>query len=237
MRLCDARILFVDDEPLLLEIFARWLAGDEPKRISTAADGVEALEMLTDNEYDLVITDVNMPRMTGVELVRHKGEWKKQAPSIVFVSGFGNVDEREMYGLGVQAFLSKPTARETFIATAERALADRWELWQTQSEAPPRHSLLLQARDFSDSADENGIVLGLGGFNAPYARTAALGKVNFDCHISARDLRLTGQGYVRWISQAEGRIGIELAFLEEGCRAAIFEEMNRNASQAFIPSR
>ena len=58
MRLCDANILYVDDEPLLLEIFGYWLTGARSKGIDTAVDGVEAMKMLAKNDYDLVITDV-----------------------------------------------------------------------------------------------------------------------------------------------------------------------------------
>lgn len=236
MKLSDARILFVDDEPVLLEIFSQWLAGNNPHRITTAADGLEALERLKESSYDLVITDVNMPRMNGISLVRHMGELRKKAPSIVFVSGFGNVDEREMFGLGVQAFLPKPTARDILIAVAERALADRSELWQTPFESPPRHSLEFEAVDFSNSAHASRIAMGQGGFSAPYARMAALGKINFDCSLSGMDTRFAGQGHVRWISPAEKRIGIELTYLEEGCREAVFKEMSKESSRGFIPS-
>jgi hypothetical protein len=120
---------------------------------------------------------------------------------------------------------------------AERAVADRTELWRVPLEESPRHSLHLDAVDFSDTAPNTGIAVGRGGFSAPYARTAALGKVNFDCYLPARDTRLSGQGYVRWISPAEGRIGVEFAHLEDNCRTAVLEEMNKQHSQAFIPCR
>ena len=237
MKLCDAKILFVDDEPLLLKIFGQWLAGATPSRISTASDGLEALKLLAENDYDLVITDVNMPRMDGITLVRHVSEWRKRAPSIVFLSGFGNVDEREMYGLGVQSFLSKPMSRDEFIAAAERAVADRTELWKKPWQMPPRHSLCIEALDFSESSVPHGVVVGCGGFSAPYSRAVALGKVNFECLLTTSGVRLAGQAYVRWASQVEGRIGVEFAYLEEACREPILDEINRNDPQAFIPSR
>ena len=236
MKLCDAKILYVDDEPLLLEIFCQWLTAGSPHQISTAADGQEALEMLGDGIYDLVITDVNMPRMNGITLVRSMARLEKRLPSIVFVSGFGNVDEREMYGLGVQAFLSKPTVRETMVETVEHALADRCELWRRPLEMPVRQTLQLEASDFSESALTSGISLGSGGFSVHYARPVAPGKVSFHCHLSDTSTRFTGQGYVRWISKAEETIGIELAYLEESCRTTVLNEMSRKNPQAFIPS-
>jgi len=236
MRLCDARILFVDDEPSLLEIFSLWLVGDDVHLISTAADGQEALELVDVNQYDLLITDVNMPRMNGITLVRRIAAMGRATPGIVFVSGFGDVNEREMYGLGVQAFLAKPLEREMLLSVVVRALAERSELWRTRMETTPRHSLSIDAVDFSMSAADGGIALGQGGFSAPYLSPVAHGKVSFECLVSASGFRFSGEGYVRWRSKTEGTIGVEFAYLEEGCRAAVVAEMGKWNSRAFIPS-
>ena len=237
MNVPSAKILYVDDEPLLLEIFSRWLSAEMKQHVTTAHDGVEALTILASDQFDVLITDVNMPRMNGIELVRSLAELKRKMPSIVFVSGFGNVDEREMYGLGVEAFLSKPTARETLMGAVRRALADRSELWHTPLEAPPRHSLVLEAPDFADTALEGGMAVGRGGFSAPCLVPAAPGKVNFDCYLTARGIRLTGQGYVQWVSKQEKTIGLELAYLDENCRAMMVEQMKKGNSRSYIPSR
>jgi CheY-like chemotaxis protein len=237
MRLQDARILFVDDEPFLLDIFSLWITGAKRDLISTAADGLQALEMMAENEYDLLVTDVNMPRLNGVDLVRRMAGVGILPPSIVFVSGFGGVDEREMYGLGVEAFLEKPVLRQTLLETMEHALAARGDLWATPLESPPRHSVSIEAVDFRDSALNGGIALGRGGFSAPYPNPVAQGKISFDCHLSALDLRFSGEGYVRWRSKVEGTIGVEFAYLNESCRGAIVEEINRSCLRAFIPAQ
>lgn len=236
MKLCDARILFVDDEPILLEIFAAWASGETSHRITTAADGQEALEKLATNDYDLLITDVNMPRVNGPELVRRMAVMGKTPPSIVFVSGFGDINEREMYGLGVEAFLSKPVRRDTLLTAIEQALAERSDLWQKPMDIPPRHSLSIKALDFFDSANGGHMALGRGGFSAPYSSPVALGKVNFDCQISVAGLRLTGQGYLRWKSKIDSTIGIEIAYIDESCRSVVVDEINKTRPIAFIPS-
>jgi CheY-like chemotaxis protein len=236
MKLCDARILFVDDEPSLLEIFSLWLAGESPHRIDTAADGQAALDLLALHEYDLLITDVNMPRINGIMLVRRLAEVSKTIPSIMFVSGYGDVDQREMYGLGVEAFLAKPITRETLLGFVERALTDRSELWRTPFEMAPRHALEIEAVDFSDSTAQGCLALGQGGFSAPYAAPVALGKVSFACHLSARDERFSGEGYVRWRSKDEGTIGVEFAYLEPQSRLTILTELAKKDCRAFIPA-
>lgn len=237
MKLSDARILFVDDEQALLQIFAEWVAGETSHRITTAFDGQDALEKLAASDYDLLITDVNMPRVNGPELVRRMAAMGKSAPGIVFVSGFGDVSEREMYGLGVEAFLAKPVRRDVMLSTIERALAERSELWQKPLDSPPRHTLTMQALDFAESAAGGFIALGRGGFSAAYTHPVATGKVTFDCQVSGPGVRLRGEGYLRWKSKSEGTIGIEIAYLEEGCRDWIVERINQKRPAAFIPSR
>jgi CheY-like chemotaxis protein len=237
MRLDDAKILFVDDEPLLLEIFSKWLAEDESDRISTAPDGQVALAMIAQNTYDLLITDVNMPRLNGVELVRSIATMGRTLPGIIFVSGFGNVNEREMYGLGVEAFLAKPVTRDALIATAERALAQRSLLWQSPMDTPPRQTLSIEAADICEDALSGGIAVGRGGFSAPYSSPVGAGRVSFDCFLSARETRIVGEGYVRWRAKAEGTIGVEFAYLHESCRAAIAAEIAKANPRAFIPAR
>lgn len=235
MKLSDARILFVDDEQALLQIFAEWVAGADSHRIATAFDGQDALEKLAVNDFDLLITDVNMPRVNGPELVRRMAAIGKSTPGIVFVSGFGEISEREMYGLGVEAFLSKPVRRDTLIQTIERALADRSELWQKPLDSPPRHTLSIHAQDFAQSMAGGCIALGRGGFSVGYAHPVATGKVTFDCHLSGPGLRMRGEGYVRWKSKSEGTIGIEIAYLEDDCRLGIVQRIQQTRPSAFIP--
>jgi len=238
MRSEEAKILFVDDEPILLEICSQWLSGVGTRHVvSTAADGQEALEMMAENAYDLLITDVNMPRMNGVTLVRQIAQLGKTLPSIIFVSGFGDVDEREMYGMGVETFLAKPVIREVLTGAVERALALRSSLWRTRPEGAPRQSVVIQANDLCDNTLTGGVALGRGGFSAHCASLLGLGRVSFECHLSERDWRISGEGYVRWRSRAEGMVGIEFSYLDESCRAAMIEEIDRRHPQAFIPAR
>ena len=237
MKLCDARILFVDDEPSLLEIFAEWFAGESPVQITTAADGQEALEKIESGDYDLLITDVNMPRVNGPEFMRRIAASGKTLPGIVFVSGFGNIDLRELHGLGVEAFLAKPVLRDTLLDVVGRALSERAELWLRHFDTAPRHSVSIKVLDFSDHTAGGHLALGRGGFSVCYASPVAPGKVFFDCELTGPGLRLSGEGYLRWKSKTEGLIGIEIAYLDASCRSAVIEEIDRRRPTAFIPCR
>jgi CheY-like chemotaxis protein len=65
-----AKILVVEDEPTNLRMLTDIL-NDEGYEIVGARDGLEALELLAQSRFDLVLSDVNMPRMDGVALARH----------------------------------------------------------------------------------------------------------------------------------------------------------------------
>jgi CheY-like chemotaxis protein len=229
----EARILIVDDEPVLLEIFSVWLEAEGCTKISTAADGQEALATLKSEVFDLLVTDISMPRMDGIALVRSLRELDHPIPSIIFVSGFSLVDVRNMYDNGVEAFLEKPLRREDLIDAIRRSLADRVSLWQTAMEIEPKQSITIHAQDMGEGMDS--IYLGRGGFSAPYGGQLSLGKVSFECVFGSRQPSLTGQGYVRWRAPNEGTIGIEFAFLEEPGRTSVIEAIAATHPRSFIP--
>jgi CheY-like chemotaxis protein len=230
-----ANILLVDDEPMLLEIFAHWLTSEGPYHVVIAFDGQAAFEMLQQEDFDLLITDMRMPRMNGVELVRCLATLNKRLPNIVFVSGFGHVDEREMYGLGVEKFLAKPVSREELVTSVEQALAQRAVLWKTRLESNPTQSIVVHATALGNEAASNRLVLGRGGFSARHPDPISLGKVAFTCHLAEPGRTITGEGWVRWRAKAEGRIGIELAYLEADSREHMIGEIESANPRAYIP--
>ncbi|HWG55322.1 MAG TPA: PAS domain-containing protein [Gaiellaceae bacterium] len=101
------RVLLVEDEEIVRDLVAKMLRHDGYD-VSEVASAREAVEAGRDGRYDLLITDVVMPEMTGPELVRALGE---KAPPVLFTSGYTGED-RLRHGLedGV-AFLQKPFTR------------------------------------------------------------------------------------------------------------------------------
>ena len=111
-----ANILVVDDEPDLIFLLRLMLETDG-HRVVTAGDGVEALELVRSRDFDLIVTDLMMPRMTGQELI---GEIRRMASKmrtpIVVVSAV------PAPGLPVEATLLKPFRREELLAAVHRLL-------------------------------------------------------------------------------------------------------------------
>ncbi|HSW28205.1 MAG TPA: response regulator [Longimicrobiales bacterium] len=116
-----AHILIVDDEAsdrlLLQRILERH--GHE---VCTAADGVEALLNLRTQASDLVITDLQLPDIHGLELISLLRD-QSPRPIIVVVSGTGPDQLAIAKALGAQLTLNKPVYAEQLMAMVEQALA------------------------------------------------------------------------------------------------------------------
>src|SRR6202035_1339718 len=129
MHLKDATILLVDDEPDLRTIIAEWFRR-EGSRVLVAEDGSEALDIIQANQVDVVVSDVRMPVMDGITLLK-KVKASGYKSSVMFLSGFTDVIQpRESYDLGIEAVMSKPVERRRLISAVTRILAERDDLWR-----------------------------------------------------------------------------------------------------------
>ena len=105
-------ILIVDDSETSRMIIRKCLSmtGDEDSTFLDAEDGIRALSTLSDTRVDLVVTDLNMPRMDGITLLRklRKGEKTRDLP-VVVISSMGNDHlDHELRELSVSAIVRKP---------------------------------------------------------------------------------------------------------------------------------
>src|ERR1700681_4001660 len=108
----NARILVVDDEPdleaLILQKFRRQI-GDGALSFLFACDGVEALAQLKANDdIDLIVSDINMPRMDGLSLLQKLQESEERVSAII-VSAYGDMPNiRTAMNRGAFDFVTKP---------------------------------------------------------------------------------------------------------------------------------
>jgi len=106
-KIQELTLLFVEDEDDLVEIISDTLHKLEAKFL-TAKNGQEALNVLKDNKIDVVITDINMPIMNGLEMI---GKMKELYPSlpIIIMSAHTEIEFMEKAKeLGVKDYLVKP---------------------------------------------------------------------------------------------------------------------------------
>ena len=119
-----ARILIVEDEINLARTLAKIL-GRRGHAVSSAPDGVEALRQLDADHFDLVVTDLKMPGMDGMELLKNVHERGYDLPAIV-LTGYGTVQSAvEAMKLGAIDYLIKPCNPEELLLIVERQLEHR----------------------------------------------------------------------------------------------------------------
>jgi response regulator RpfG family c-di-GMP phosphodiesterase len=117
----SARILVVDDERVIREILAEFLAL-EGFSVHTVEDGEKALTELRLRPYDLLITDLKMPRLSGLQLLE-RVEQERLGVLTVLMTGFGTVETAiEAMKKGAYDYLLKPFKVEEVIHVVERAL-------------------------------------------------------------------------------------------------------------------
>ncbi|RWX50090.1 Response regulator receiver domain-containing protein, partial [Candidatus Electrothrix marina] len=116
------QVVIVDDEPdLLLSIRAGFERNDR-FQLMTAANGMEALDILDNNVVDLVVTDLRMPKMDGVELLAAMSQSFPEVPSIV-MTAFGTSSlEQQLKKAGTLNLLEKPLDIETLEQAIYNAL-------------------------------------------------------------------------------------------------------------------
>ncbi|MEO9966549.1 MAG: response regulator [Reichenbachiella sp.] len=114
-------ILYVDDEPVNLRIFQHAFKRDY--NVFTALNGFDALEILNDKKVDLIITDQQMPRMSGVDLL---AKIVPKHPSIVrmIMTGFSDIGAiiRAVNEFGLDKYLVKPWDRDQLKVEFDKAL-------------------------------------------------------------------------------------------------------------------
>jgi HD-like signal output (HDOD) protein/ActR/RegA family two-component response regulator len=114
------RILFVEDEPLLRELYVMMLQGERDLwDIATAGNGREALQLMDQSDFDVVVSDLNMPEMDGIELLsairtRHPGT------SRIILSGLQDQQEVARSLGATHQFLAKPFEVRALRATLAR---------------------------------------------------------------------------------------------------------------------
>ena len=110
-----ARVLLVDDDRSLLDVLSLAFgeAGHEPR---IAADGLAALESIRAAPPELVVADVNMPRLDGFSLCRRLRESGDRTPIILLTSRDGEIDEALGLELGADDYVTKPFAMRVLLA-------------------------------------------------------------------------------------------------------------------------
>lgn len=120
-----ARVLVVDDSPTMRQLIVFALNRLPGLQVDEAGDGVAALKKLSQESYDLLLTDLNMPIMDGLKLlslVRNDPQYKS-LPVVVITTEGAQLDRERAIALGADEYIAKPIQTARIIEVARRLLA------------------------------------------------------------------------------------------------------------------
>jgi DNA-binding NtrC family response regulator len=119
-----ARILIVDDDPYFLRVLSRILTG-ENFQVKTAEGAVEAAQILQENSFDLVISDLRLPDGDGLSILQQIRKSGSEIP-VVILTAYGEVDSYlEAMNAGATEYLNKPVKSEELLVVVRSCLRPR----------------------------------------------------------------------------------------------------------------
>lgn len=142
------KILVVDDEPVVIKSCERILT-PEGYSVDSASNGKEAIGILEKNGYDLVITDLKMPDMDGIELIR----WIRNSridTGVVVITGYPSQESiRDALSMRIIDYLPKPFSPALLVEVTQKAM--EWKKAGVVIEAPPHDEYSEEAARQLDS--------------------------------------------------------------------------------------
>uniref|UniRef100_A0A7V6CDC4 Sigma-54-dependent Fis family transcriptional regulator n=1 Tax=Thermodesulfobacterium geofontis TaxID=1295609 RepID=A0A7V6CDC4_9BACT len=116
------KILIIDDEPDMLKLLSMILREKTPYEVSTTNNPIEAVELVKKGEFDLIITDLKMPGLDGLQLLEEAKKKDEDIP-VIIITAYGTIDAAtEAIKMGAFDFITKPFKKEQILFTIEKAI-------------------------------------------------------------------------------------------------------------------
>lgn len=116
------KLLVVDDEPDMLRLLSMIIKEKTPYEVATTNNPLEVLELVKKGEFDLVIADLKMPGLDGIELLESLKRFDENIP-VIIITAYGTVEAAvETINKGAFDFITKPFRKEQILFTIEKAL-------------------------------------------------------------------------------------------------------------------
>ncbi len=124
------QLLVVDDEPNMLRLLKTILMDKTGYEVATTNNPLEVSKMLQEKTYDLVVTDLKMPLVDGMDLIEIIKKIDPLIP-IIIITAYGTMETaEEAVQKGAYDFITKPFRKETILITIKRAL--EWKKMQKE---------------------------------------------------------------------------------------------------------
>jgi len=117
-----ARILVVDDELDMLALLAMIISEKTDHKVTTTNNPLEVIQFVLEGGYDLIITDLKMPTMDGIELIGEIRNIDQYIPILV-ITAYGSIESaEEAITKGAYDYITKPFRKEQILIAIDRAL-------------------------------------------------------------------------------------------------------------------
>jgi two-component system chemotaxis response regulator CheY len=116
--------LVVEDSPMMRQLIVLALSRVRNLHVTEADDGVDGLRKLATGKFDIILTDINMPIMDGLKLVKRvrTDATHKMTPIIVITTEGSSEDRKRALDLGANAYITKPIQAPQVIAKVKELL-------------------------------------------------------------------------------------------------------------------
>ena len=124
-----AKVLVVDDSPTMRQLIIFALQRLPGLQMTEAGDGVAALKQLSSEKYDLLLTDINMPMMDGLKLVRlvRNDRLYMKLPIVVITTEGSDMTRERVIATGADEYITKPLQTTHLIEVVRRLLAPEYQ--------------------------------------------------------------------------------------------------------------
>ena len=124
MSASDFSCLVVEDSPMMRQLLVFALSRVKNLKVTEADDGVDGLRKLASGKFDIILTDINMPIMDGLKLVKRvrSDPTHKDTPVIIITTEGAEEDRKRALELGANAYITKPIQAPQVIAKVKELL-------------------------------------------------------------------------------------------------------------------
>ena len=119
------QVLLVEDSRAMRDYVSSILEAEGNFEVHEVSNGFDALRVLPRGDYALIVSDINMPDVSGIELARFVRQTERHAatPMVVISTDASTVDRERALGAGADAFLAKPFSGDQLVSAIEEAMA------------------------------------------------------------------------------------------------------------------
>jgi len=256
----NRKVLVVDDQPSVCDSVSKILR-KRGCHTDQVLDGQQAIERLEKEQFDLVIADLMMPRVSGMELLNYVKE-HHPATDVVMITGYASLDSAvEATKIGAAGYVPKPFTPDELTSVTEKALAARAKRPPVEAKpapaAPPASHERIDAdepfdRDEVAAATSQEYADAMGRTDVPRGtpvadpawcvkgemackKFAKSGPCKGECPIRVRERKMKAQGPV--VAAAAGMIDVDLPFDFQAVAAATSPAYAAALSRSDIPVR